>query len=293
MNGSAEDARSRNDRDDEGAKAPHPPLPSNANGPSEFELHSRYAVYKERFGDVEGWFSDESAALFDFFLTHQTSRDITGDLLEIGVAYGKSALMMALHADAASTIRLVDPSDVAGVAAQRVRDMTANPVMNFKIRSEALAHEALPGRSTRMMHIDGDHGRWALHNDLDIAYRVMTADGLVVIDDFFSESFVGVTLGAIEWLALHPLAFEMILVGFNKAYLVRPRYAQQYLTAIRDDLPVHLRAAGLTDFSLWRTDVARALGCFGITARQFDRDVVTREFASGLPEELIDGRIRI
>ena len=91
----------------------------------------------------------------------------------------------------------------------------------------------------------------------------------------------------------HPGAFEPVLIGFNKAFLVRPRSAARYREAIRDTLPTHLRCCGLSNFTLFRTDDIHAFGCFGITTRIFDTDIVTRERAIGLPEVLIDGKIRI
>lgn len=260
---------------------------------------SKYWEYKERFAYVEGWLSDESIALYDFFLYNQSAKIFydhfqTGDFLEIGIAYGKSALLMAMHADSKSVIRLLDASQshLLGTA-ERVQAMTPNKVLGVFGYSEAVDPEQFPARSTRFMHIDGDHGRWALHNDLEMANRIVSADGMVVIDDFFSETFVGVTYGTIEWMALNPTAFEMILVGFNKAYLVRPRFARRYLEAIRDRLPAHMRACGLPNFTLLRTDDTRAFGCFGITGRQHDVDIVSREMATGLPEDLIDGKIRV
>jgi hypothetical protein len=81
-----------------------------------------------------------------------------------------------------------------------------------------------------------------------------------------------------------------VLAGYNKAYLVRPRAALSYLTFIRDELPEHLRACGQPDFTFWRTDDRRAFSGFGMTGRQYDRDFVTREFATGVPELSPDGK---
>lgn len=258
---------------------------------------SRFDAWKRIAVDVDGWFSDEAAALFDFFLAGQSSAHFNpawtvGDCLEIGVAYGKAALMMAIHTDNNWKIRLVDVTQLG--AAARLRAVTSAEVIEFTALSEAMPLESMPSRSTRFMHIDGDHGRWALHNDLDIANRVVTYDGMVVLDDFFSAGFVGVTVGAIEWMARNPHAFELILVGFNKGYMVRPRFARAYLEAIRDHLPAHLWGCGVTDFSLFRTDDRRACACFGITGGgQFDGNITTRERAAGWPDDLIEGKIRI
>ena len=261
---------------------------------SKILAHSQYLRFKERSVSVEGWFTDMSAALFDAFMSFQKARGTGGDFLEIGIAYGKAALMLAAHGAPGDVVRLVDCSEaqVAGTTAL-VQGTTQSRVEGIFGFSEALPHDLFPSRATRFMHIDGDHGRWALHNDLDIAHRTLGADGMVALDDFLAPQFIGVTIGAIEWMTRNPEAFEMVLVGFNKAYLVRPRVAMDYYVFIRDMLPGFFRSLDLHDFTFSRTDVARACGTFGLTARQFDLDILTRERAMGLPEVLVEGKIVI
>ena len=256
--------------------------------------YSRWRSYGLAAAGVEGWFSDMSAALWDGFLAFQAARHklIRGGMLEIGCAHGRAALMLGLHGRLGETIHLIDYNPAhARNAAHLVGGHSASRVEGHAIYSERASTDFLPSRGIRFLHIDGDHGRWALHNDLDIAHRVVAPEGVVVLDDFLAPQFIGVTIGAIEWMTRNPEAFEMMLVGFNKAYLVRPRAAQMFQEFIRDELPAHLRACGQPDFTLWRTDDRRACASFGITPRQFDRDFVTREFAMAKPELLVDGKL--
>jgi SAM-dependent methyltransferase len=253
--------------------------------------HSRFARWQTAASDVQGWFSDMSAALWDGFLSLQAGWAAPGDMLEIGCAYGRAAMMMGLHSRQGETLRLLDAAmQHVEETPGRVQPHSPGQVIGTYGFSERLDPALLPARGTRFMHVDGDHGLWALHNDLDLAERTLTADGLLVLDDFLAPQFMGVTLGAIEWVARHPQSFEFVLAGFNKAYLARPRFAGRYLEYIRDALPAHLRALGQTDFSFWLTDDRRACSCFGMTQRQFDRDFITREFAMGLPDSRPDGK---
>ena len=255
--------------------------------------HSRHGAFLAAAAGVEGWFSDMSAALWDAFLCYQEARRIRimGDMLEIGTAFGRAALMLGLHGRPGDVVRLIDAhaASAEGAAALVARH-SASVVVGLNLFSERADMEFIPARGTRFMHIDGDHGRWALHNDLDIAHRVVGPEGMVVLDDFLSPQFLGVTVGAIEWMARNPQAFELVLAGFNKAYLVRPQAALSYLSFIRDELPGHLRGCGQRDFTLWRTDDRRAFSGFGIVSRQWDRDFVTREFAIGMAEQRQDGK---
>ena len=105
---------------------------------------SRFDAWKRIAVDVDGWFSDEAAALFDFFLAGQSSAHFNpawtvGDCLEIGVAYGKAALMMAIHTDNNWKIRLVDVTQLG--AAARLRAVTSAEVIEFTALSEAMPLE--------------------------------------------------------------------------------------------------------------------------------------------------------
>ncbi len=253
--------------------------------------HTHYAAWQSAAAEVQGWFSDMSAAIWDGFLGQQAAWHMDGDMLEIGCAYGRAAMLMGLHMRADETLRLIDaaPHHAHG-APGRIRPHSKGQVAGLHMFSERLDIAQLPMRGTRFMHIDGDHGRWGLHNDMMLADHTLTADGLLVLDDFLAPQFMGVTLGAIEWMAQHPQSFEFVMVGFNKAYLARPRFAGDYLHFIRDGLPAHLHTLSHHDFSLWLTDDRRACSCFGITQRQYDRDFITREFAMAKPDKRPDGK---
>lgn len=253
--------------------------------------HARYARWAAAQTGVEGWFSDMSAAIWDALLAQQRAWHMRGDLLEIGCAYGRAALMLGVHTAPPETLRLVEAWPAhAHETPGRVQPHSAGRVEAIEAFSEALPPDALPALGTRFVHVDGDHGRWGLLTDMALADRVTAPDGLVVLDDFLAPQFMGVTLGAIEWLTRNPDRFEFVMVGFNKAYLARPRYAARWLEFIRDAMPAHLRAVGHADFSLWRTDDRRGCPCFGITPRQYDRDFITREFAMALPDKRADGK---
>jgi predicted O-methyltransferase YrrM len=240
---------------------------------------------------VEGWFTNFSAAIFDSLLRLQDDNGITGDFLEIGVAYGRSALMLGVHAQPSETIRLVDPrTEMLAEAAARVSAVTRGSVIPLSSLSESLPIDHAPSRSSRFVHIDGDHSRWALHDDLDLAARTLVSGGIVALDDFFSARYIGVTYGAIEWLARNPLQFELILVGSNKGYLVRPRFAQFYLEFIRDKISSEIELRGEAPVTLFRVDNPRACVAFGIEERGGKPPYITREIEIGVPDPFPDGR---
>jgi hypothetical protein len=235
----------------------------------------RLRDWKAAHDDVPGWFSDMAAGLCDAFLDFQSVRGVAGDMLEIGVAHGRSALLFNLHTRGSETFYAVDllPSWLTQACA-RLRMQGTGRVLSFCGDSKYFAPEYIQAGSVRFAHIDADHGRAALHVDLRIADHALADDGLLVLDDFLAPQYLAATAGVFEWLTLHPGRFEMILAGHNKAFLTRPGGALPYLRFVRDAMPAAMRARGTTDFTFWRMSSREDWRGFGVAGRQWDRDFV-------------------
>ncbi|WP_160119853.1 class I SAM-dependent methyltransferase [Rhodovarius lipocyclicus] len=234
-----------------------------------------YPTWKARYDGVTGWFSDMSAGIMDAFLDFQDQKGVPGDMMEIGVAYGRSALLMNLHTQPREHFIGVDcNAPLLEQAAEQLRAQGTGQVITHGCESQTLSAEDFRPGSVRFMHIDGDHGRGALMNDLTIANQVVGPEGMLVLDDFLAPQFLPATAGVFEWLTLHPKRFEIVLAGHNKAYLARPEAARDYLFFIRDQLPQALRARGTTDFTFWRMSEPEDWRGFGVAGRQWDRDFV-------------------
>ncbi|RVT91594.1 class I SAM-dependent methyltransferase [Rhodovarius crocodyli] len=234
-----------------------------------------YSNWKAAHDGVTGWFSDMSAGIVDAFLDYQDQKGIPGDLMEIGVAHGRSASLINLHARTREHFIAVDcNAPLLEEAAALLRGQGTGQVIVHGCDSQALPAEDFRQGCVRFMHIDGDHGRGALLNDLTIADQVVGPEGLLVLDDFLAPQYLAATAGVFEWLTLHPKRFEMVLAGHNKAYLARPEAARDYLFFIRDQLPAQLRARGTTDFTFWRMAEPEDWRGFGVAGRQWNRDFV-------------------
>lgn len=237
---------------------------------------TKLAQFNEQFGAVEGWFALQSAALFDIFLTDQAERGVKGDMMEIGVAYGRSALLMALHAQKGEKLWLNDINEsLLKQVAPRISEVAGSQAQLLFEPSKKLKPRDLPKpKSVRFHHIDGDHGRGAQHVDLAIADRIVSEDGLVVLDDFPTLSFLGLMVGVLEWMAANPKSFRLFLAGSNKGYLCRPSREKFYLTMIRDRMPKLLRERGEENFTFMQMAEAGDFSGIGLTARQWNRDFV-------------------
>ncbi|TMJ23732.1 MAG: class I SAM-dependent methyltransferase, partial [Alphaproteobacteria bacterium] len=148
----------------------------------------------EKVEAIPGWFGFHSYALWRSLLDFQKAEDVRGDLLEIGVWRGRSASVLASYRRDGETLYLCD-LEVDGEALRAVFDTVgaASPRM---VAISAPSSE-LPGRldlralhqAVRWMHIDGEHTGAAVYAELELAHRIVRADGLVVIDDFFSPRY--------------------------------------------------------------------------------------------------------
>ncbi len=233
----------------------------------------KYELYVARFSDVPGWFEENAVALWDALLTYQAEQGLTGDLLEIGVWKGRSAGMIALHAREGERFFLIDDQPLEEAAALLAKAAPRAQYVCCQQDSRAFPKHpdfrSLRG-SVRWMHIDGGHSSHHVATDLGIANQVLSAGGVVIVDDFFTPAYPQVTQAVFQYLAKRPKDFALFLAGFNKAYLCRPRAAKRYLEFIKGSLYAEMAARGCAEVTLWKTNTPQEVNAFGITARALD-----------------------
>jgi hypothetical protein len=236
--------------------------------------------FVERFGHVPGWYSREHAAMGGFFLglTRFPELGMIGDLAEVGVYEGRSAAHLALHLQPGERLHLSDPYERMPQVAEYVQGAACEgaTVVGHRGFSQLLDEAAIPSNSCRYIRIDGNHTRRAVRHDMDLAHRILRANGVINLDDFFHPTFAGVTYAVFEWMAENRGAFELLLVGMSQGFLCRPSFINHYMHHMRG-LPDFLRAAGVENFSLTRASSASDCLAVGITHRQFDRDWLLEE----------------
>lgn len=234
-----------------------------------FELHA----------EVPGFYALESAVLLEFFIDCiDTQGDIfSGDILEVGTFQGKSARHLAMHARPGETLYLCDPFEGMPAVAEAVQQHCAGHVRGFRAFSSQISPAEIADNSVRFAYLDGEHGRNAIMTDMALADRVLRAEGIAILDDFLNPEFMGVTIGAIEWMTTHPGRFTIILASTGKAVLCRPGFVAFYLRLVRDFMPRFFREAGYTDFTLSRSSWASDCVTIGLTGRRADLDFIMRE----------------
>lgn len=198
--------------------------------------------YLRSTASVEGWFFPIDAFLFGLIDEIQKELGIRGDLFEIGVHHGKTAIFLARMLDEGETLGVCDVFEQQelnrdhsgeGNRAIFLRHMeTFVPAAAGRLRvfagESSLLTPAETTRDCRFMHIDGGHRPEDVHGDLKTALAALQPGGIVAVDDVFNPSWPGVSEGFYHFMRKHPAAFVPLLIGGNKVLLSRPEAAARY-----------------------------------------------------------------
>lgn len=210
--------------------------------------------FLEPTSKVSGFFLPAAAITFDILLEHQKAQSITGHCLEIGVWHGKSAALTAGHIAPDEQFLMIDAiaerlrphiTETFTAVGQDLADPKFKLVQSYS--QDTLDHvgEKQLKQRFRFVHVDGLHDARTVYTDLEVADRLTAENGIVVLDDFFSPAFPGLTASYFAYAQRHPYSFVLIMVGARKGVLARPRYAEAYRKALICNLDTRLSAEGL------------------------------------------------
>ncbi|MCC5476650.1 class I SAM-dependent methyltransferase [Streptomyces sp. NPDC059680] len=212
-----------------------------------------------RLDDVPGWFPVLDQLLFDWFLNRQETTDIRGDLLEVGVYMGKSAIFTGRHQQPGERYTVCDlfEGDAPDDANQAESSKSYSALTRRAFEDNYLSfHDELPRvlqgpsslvpgevepDSCRFVHIDASHLYEHVHGDIGTARDLLLPDGIVVLDDFRSEHTPGVSIAT--WEAVLNRGLRPICLSTQKLYGTwgDPEPVQEELLAmVRERSDCHL-----------------------------------------------------
>jgi hypothetical protein len=207
---------------------------------------SEVKAITRRSREIEGWFSPDAAALFGLIDEVQRDSGVAGNLFEIGVHHGRSAVLLGAMASEHEELGVCDlfGEQSANISASGAGD---------RARFEANVAGVLPGVDRmrvfakpsgeltaseiggphRIFHVDGGHLKEEALSDLRLGASVLHVRGALIIDDPFRPEWPGVTEAIMSFLAERP-DFVPVLLGFNKLVIV-PREAREVYKTSFDD----------------------------------------------------------
>lgn len=157
-----------------------------------------------------------------------------GDLLEVGVYMGKSAIFLGRHSRDGEGYTVCDlfEGDALDDANQAESTKSYSTLTQRTFEANYLAfHDTLPRvlkgpssivpgevapASCRFVHIDASHLYEHVHNDIGAARDALLPGGIVVLDDFRSEHTPGVSVAV--WEAVLTRGLRPICLSTQKLY---------------------------------------------------------------------------
>lgn len=199
---------------------------------------------------IAGWFSHHDAFLFHVLLSIQSTENIHGDILEIGVFDGKSAVLLGRNLKKGEEFHACDIFSELTDSKNAEEIQSSYPSLSRKKFEsnmlEMLGHlpeihqcpssqlqSKLGNRKFRFIHVDGSHLYDHVKLDLDYAAEVVVKKGIVAVDDFRTQHAIGVAAAVWETIIegrLIPLAITPA-----KIYLGKPDTTKD-IKQIRTDL---------------------------------------------------------
>ena len=178
-------------------------------GSSSLSAYGADLAYLQNMEKVEGWLDTTAAAVIHRLLRYQANAKIGGNVLEIGVHHGRLFLLLALATKRGERAIAVDIFEdqhlnvsLSGSGDRTILEKNIehyapdSEIEVVKANSKDLGEEFIKSHSgARFISIDGDHTREATFSDLVLAERLVTAGGIVALDDIYRPFWSGVTAG--------------------------------------------------------------------------------------------------
>ena len=178
------------------------------------------------------------------------SAAVTGDLFEIGVHQGKSAVLLCAMARGSETVGVCDLFDEQGLNVSRSgagdRALLERNIEAINPGFQRLAVYAKPsasliaaeiGSPKRLFHVDGGHLAEEALADMRLAADVLDQRGALVVDDPFRPEWPGVTEAILRFCGERRDDYAPLILGFNKLVLTLREARPHYEAALsRDDL---------------------------------------------------------
>lgn len=192
--------------------------------------------FREETLKVDGWLEDIDCFIFHALLSYQTGESLQGDLLEVGVYQGKSAILLGMHLQGSEKMHACDIFDNQTDPANK--NEIVNSYSHFSreifLRNYTKVIKSIPEvyacasselgnlltqKKFRFIHIDGSHLYEHVIKDLILASTLLEEQfGVIAVDDFRAEHAIGVSSAMWEMIYFHGL--KPLILSSSKAYLV-------------------------------------------------------------------------
>ena len=188
---------------------------------------------------VRGWFHPHDHALIHMILK-DIQKDIVGDICEIGVAFGRSAIALSNYSQPTDNIYLYDINFENGLTESNLKKYGNSTNIEWRLQDTTkLTPETISfNKPLRLLHIDGCHEDVAVYKDLVNFSCKMSKDGVIVVDDYNDPEYPGINSATLRFL-FENKEWVMYAIGTNKAYLCHVDKRKEYILKTLEVIKEH------------------------------------------------------
>ena len=215
---------------------------------------------------VDGWLTALDAGMTATVAACQGAAGLPGSVGEIGIHHGRMFLLLALGLRPGERAFAVDVFDEQGLNLDRsgrgdeaifranLDRYGIDPGRVDVFRRSSLTVTwpellAVSGQPVRLASVDGGHTADVVANDLGLIAEGLADHGVIVLDDYFTAEFPGVSEGAARFLVAQAGRVVPFALGDSRMLFCRPDWAERYRAALADSPAqrLHIRDAALWD----------------------------------------------
>lgn len=212
------------------------------------------AYVRKGAATVDGWLARESAEVVSHLSVLQVRSNLKGGVGEIGIHHGKLFILLHLSLQTGEASFALDVFEEQefnvdasghGDRATFLQNFTKfggdrERLTIFSTDSCSVsANELLSSTGPlRMLSVDGGHTEHITHNDMDLAEELLLEDGILILDDLYSERWPAVAAGVFRFLFEPCRALRPFAISPNKTYFCKSDdAAARYRSALGEAFP--------------------------------------------------------
>jgi len=193
---------------------------------------------------IDGWLNRFTSLRTMDILRYQEESQIDGSILEIGIFCGKYFSVLARSAQRTRS-RLVGVDTFQWVPESRVKESLAlspetrsvDVSLLKKTSSECSSNELLGvlRDKARFISVDGSHEFEDVYLDLALSEQILSAKGIIAVDDFLNPITLGVNEAVHKYFAQPRNVLPVAYIS-NKLFLAHRSIARKYSLFIEESI---------------------------------------------------------
>lgn len=183
--------------------------------------------------EVAGYFYPIDIVMM-YAVLQYLQKNMVGDICEIGIAEGKSAISLSNFKYSEDNLYLYDifsEENVKNVENNLKKfSRCDNIVLRLQDSTKLRIEDIQFNQELKLLHIDGCHEHEAVLSDLIVFSHFVKDDGIIMVDDYNDYEYPGVNAATIEFCLskYNYRNWRVFAIGDNKAYLCLKSRQKKY-----------------------------------------------------------------